>query len=51
MTPTKKGKKHNKGKGVRRPTTPERPIPNMPQTPSRRTLEADWAKPAEELMN
>jgi len=51
MTPTKKGKKRNKGKGVRRPETPERPIPNMPQTPSRRRLEADWAKPAEELTN
>jgi len=51
MTPTKKGKKRNKGKGVRRPTTPERPIPNMPQTPSRRKLEADWAKPAERLTN
>jgi len=51
MTPTKKGKKRNKGKGVRRPVTPERPIPNMPQTPSRRKLEADWAKPAEELTN
>jgi len=36
MTPTKKGKKRNKGKGVKRPTTPERPIPNMPQTPSRK---------------
>jgi len=23
MTPTKKGKKHNKGKGVKRPVTPE----------------------------
>jgi len=51
MTPTKKGKKRNKGKGVRRPATPERPIPNMPQTPSRRKLEADWAKPAESLTN
>jgi len=51
MTPTKKGKKRNKGKGVRRPETPERPIPNMPQTPSRRKLEADWAKPAERLTN
>jgi len=51
MTPTKKGKKRNKGKGVRRPVTPERPIPNMPQTPSRRKLEADWAKPAERLTN
>jgi len=51
MTPTKRGKKRNKGKGVRRPTTPERPIPNMPQTPSRRKLEADWAKPAERLTN
>jgi len=51
MTPTKRGKKRNKGKGVRRPETPERPIPNMPQTPSRRRLEADWAKPAEELTN
>jgi len=51
MTPTKKGKKRNKGKGVRRPVTPERPIPNMPQTPSRKRLEADWAKPAETLTN
>jgi len=51
MTPTKKGKKRNKGKGVRRPATPERPIPNMPQTPSRKKLEADWAKPAESLTN
>jgi len=41
MTPTKKGKKRNKGKGVKRPVTPERPIPNMPQTPSRKKLEAD----------
>jgi len=44
MTPTKKGKKRNKGKGVNRPIMPERPVPNMPQTPSRRKLEADWAK-------
>jgi len=51
MTPTKKGKKRNKGKGVKRPATPERPIPNMPQTPSRKRLEADWAKPAESLTN
>jgi len=51
MTPTKKGKKRNKGKGVQRPRTPERPIPNMPQTPSRKKLEADWAKPAETLTN
>jgi len=51
MTPTKKGKKRNKGKGVKRPATPEQPIPNMPQTPSRRKLEADWAKPAETLTN
>jgi len=51
MTPTKKGKKRNKGKGVQRPVTPERPIPNMPQTPSRRKLEADWAKPADEVTN
>jgi len=49
MTPTKKGKKRNKGKGVRRPETPERPIPNMPQTPSRKKLDSDWAKPAETL--
>jgi len=49
MTPTKKGKKRNKGKGVRRPETPERPILNMLQTPSRRKLEADWVKPAEWL--
>jgi len=51
MTPTKKGKKRNKGKGVKRPVTPERPIPNMPQTPSRKKLELDWAKPAESLTN
>jgi len=38
MTPTKKGKKRNKGKGVERVATPERPIPNMLQTPSRRKL-------------
>jgi len=49
MTPTKKGKKRNKGKGVKRPVKPERPIPKMPQTPSRRKLEADWAKPVESL--
>jgi len=49
MTPTKKGKKRNKGKGVKRPVTPERPILNMPQRPSRRKLEFDWAKPAENL--
>jgi len=30
MTPTKKGKKHNKGKGVVRPVTSERPFLNMP---------------------
>jgi len=51
MMPTKKGKKCNKGKGVKRPETPERPIPNMLQTPSRRKLEADWAKPAKEVTN
>jgi len=51
MTPTKKGKKRNKGKGGRRPVTPDQPIPNMPQTPSRKRLEADWAKPAETLTN
>jgi len=51
MTPTKKGKKRNKGKGVKRPVTPDQPIPNMPQTPSRKRLEADWAKPAELLTN
>jgi len=51
MTPTKKGKKRNKGKGVKRPATPDQPIPNMPQTPSRRKLEADWAKPADSLTN
>jgi len=50
-TPMKKGKKRNKGKGVRRPVMPERPIPKMPQTPSRRKLEADWAKPAEVVTN
>ena len=36
---------------MKRPETPERPIPNMPQTPSRRKLEADWAKPAGEVTN
>jgi len=51
MTPMKKGKKRNKGKGVKRPETPDQPIPNMPQTPSRRRVEADWAKPAETLTN
>jgi len=51
MKPTKKGKKCNKGKGVKRPKTPERPILNMPQTPSRKKLEADWAKPAEGVAN
>jgi len=51
MTPMKKGKKRNKGKGVQRPATPERPIRNMPQTPCRRKLESDWAKPAESLAN
>jgi len=51
MTPTKKGKKRNKGKGVKRPVTPERPIPNMSQTPSRRKLESDWSKPAEVATN
>jgi hypothetical protein len=51
MTPTMPGKKRNKGKGVKRPESPERPIPNMPQTPSRRKLEADWAKPAEVVTN
>jgi len=51
MTPTKKGKKRNKGKGVKRPATPDQPIPSMPQTPRRNKLEADWAKPAESLTN
>jgi len=51
MTPTKKENKRNKGKGVKRPQTPEQPISNMPQTPSRRKFEADWAKPAEEMAN
>ena len=51
MTPMKKGKMRNEGKGDERPTTPERPIPKMPQTPSRKNLEADWAKPAEVLGN
>jgi len=51
MTPMKKGKKRNKGKGVKRPATPEQPIPNMPQMPSMRRLEGDWAKPAELLAN
>jgi len=51
MIPTKKGKKCNKRKGVKRPETLERPIPNMRQTPSRRKLEVDWAKPAEGAAN
>jgi len=51
MTATKKGKKRNKGKGVVRLVTPERPIPNMPQTPSRRSHEADWTKPVEVVTN
>jgi hypothetical protein len=51
MTTMKMGKRRNKGKGVKRPETPERPIPNMPQTPSRGKLEADWAKPADEVVN
>jgi len=51
MTPTKQGKKRNKGKEIQRSTTPKRPMPNMPQTPSRRKLETDWAKPAESLTN
>jgi len=42
-------KKRNKGKGVERPVTPDQPIPNMPQMPSRRKLESNWAKPAETL--
>jgi len=41
MMPTKKGKKRNEGTGVKRPTTPKRPIPNMPQTPSRKKFESD----------
>jgi len=49
MTPTKKGKKRNEGKGVKRPVTPDQPIPNMPQMPSRKRLDVDWAKPAESL--
>jgi len=51
MTPTTTRKQYNKGKSVVRPQTPKQPIPNMPQTPSRRILEADWAKPAEEVTN
>jgi len=50
-TPTKKGTKCNKGKGVMWPGTPKRPIPNMLQTPIMRKLEADWAKPADEVTN
>ena len=49
MAPTEKGKNRNQGKGVRRLTMPKRPIPNMPQTPIRNKLEADWAKPVEEV--
>ena len=49
MTPTKKEMKRIKGKGVKRPTTPAQPIPNMLQTPSRKKVDADWAKPAEML--
>jgi hypothetical protein len=51
MTTTKKGKKRNKVKGVKRTVTPDRPIPNRPHTPSRRRLEEDWAKPAEKTAN
>ena len=51
MTPIKKGKKRNKGKGCIRPVTSEQPIPNMPQTPRRRWLGSDRAKPAESLTN
>jgi len=51
MMPTKKGKKRNKRKGVKRPETPEQPIPNMPQIPSRKKLEADWAKSADRVAN
>jgi len=51
LTPTKKGKKLNKGMEVHRPITPERPIPNMLQTPSRKKLEHEFAKPAEEVTN
>jgi len=51
MTPTKMGKKRNKRKGVKKPEMPKRPISNMPQTPSRRQLEADWAWHAEEVTN
>jgi len=49
ITPTRKGKKRDKGKGVKRPETPDQPIPIMPQMPSSRKLESDWAKPAETL--
>jgi len=30
---------------------PKCPFPNMPQTPSRRRLDADWGKPAEKVTN
>jgi len=51
MTPMKKGNKFNMGNGVEKPTTPERPIRNMPQTPSRKNVEADWDVPAVEVTN
>jgi len=51
MTPTKKGKKRNKGKRVKSPQTQERPILNMPQRPRGRRLEVDWAKLADEVTN
>ena len=51
MMPTKKGQKLNKGKGVKRSQSPERPIQNMPQTPSRRKVEVNWAKPGGVVTN
>jgi len=49
MPATKKRMKHNQGQGVQRPITPVQPIPNMPQIPTRRQFEGDWAKPADML--
>jgi len=51
ITPTKKGKKHTQGKGFKRQVRPEREIPNMPHTPSWKTLPSDRANPAESLPN
>ena len=36
---------------MKTPATPDQPIPNTTQTPHRKKLEADWAKPAESMTN